>query len=318
MATDTKDIDNILLLISLVERNPGVAVGKLAQLMGCDEAAVEDYLNRALMCGVPPYLPDDYVGFVRNGDEITLKCAAHMAAPTRLTPTEATSLSLLLEALPDPDGAAKSLAKKIKDTMRADEADAVRLRRIASADKRRFRDATMEDLRDAIAERRKVVIDYYSVARGEMTRRKVSPFALVENAGEWYLAGDCHLRRAERMFRLDRMRSVEITDEGFTPPKRPKYEKLRGREIYAPGEGHVECEIAFEPWTARRVLEALRAERTRTLKDGREVLRLSASGRPWLFRFLLKFADEAELLAPAELRADFRAKLKEMRGRYDS
>ncbi len=308
MAADTKDINNILLLISLVERNPGITTAKLAQLMGCGEVAVEDYLNRALMCGVPPYLPDDYVGYVRNGVEITLKCAAHMASPTRLTPREAMSLSLLLEALPDPheaDGAAKSLAKKIKETMHSDPTH------VASADKRRFRGATLEDLRAAIAGNRKVVIEYYSVARGGMTRRKVSPYAVVENAGEWYLAGDCHLRRAERMFRLDRIRSVEITDEKFTPPRRLDCERWRG-EIYRPEKDHIICEIAFAPWTARRVREALSAERVRALPDGREVLRISASGRPWLFRFLLKFAADAELLSPPGLRDEFRAKLEKM------
>ncbi len=312
MADDTKDINNILLLISLTERNPGISTAKLAQLMGCAEAAVEDYLNRVLMCGVPPYLPDDYIGFVRNGDEITLKCAAHMASPTRLTPREAMSLSLLLEALPDDTGAAKSLAKKIKITIHADPATGSQ---IASADKRRFRGTTIDDLRDAIAESRKIVIEYYSVARGEMTRRKVSPYAVVENAGEWYLAGDCHLRHAERMFRLDRIRSVEITDEKFAVPKRLDCERWRG-EIYTPDKDHLSCEIAFAPWTARRVLEALSAERVRVLPDGREVLRISASGKPWLFRFLLKFADEAELLTPLAIRAEFRMKLEKMRKAY--
>jgi predicted DNA-binding transcriptional regulator YafY len=46
------------------------------------------------------------------------------------------------------------------------------------------------------------------------------------------------------------------------------------------------------------------------------VLSLTASGTPWLFRFLLKFAPDAELLKPAPLRAEFRKMLEELLQNY--
>jgi len=71
-------------------------------------------------------------------------------------------------------------------------------------------------LRDALRERRSVRVGYQSTSDplAGVVMREVSP---------WFLRlprvqGWCHLRRAERVFRLDRMRSVEASDVDWHPP----------------------------------------------------------------------------------------------------
>ena len=321
MTSETKDIGKILLLVSLVEHNPGIKISRLAELMGCPERMVEEYLNRALMCGVPPYLPDNYIGYVRRGDEVSLTFASHMQSPVRLSLGEGLSLRLLLESLPHQAGSqylkpVRSLLSKIERAMSPATPLSAGTAAVAATDRTRFAREKFDSLRAAIREERKVVMEYYSVTRGEMTRRKVSPYAIVEHGGDWYLAGDCHLRRRELLFRLDRIKSVETTGEKFSFPRRFQPAKYRRRNIYRPDAEHIRCEISFTPWAARRVREALSARVVKTLPDGRVVLSLTASGTPWLFRFLLKFAPDAELLKPAPLRAEFRKMLEELLRNY--
>ncbi len=322
MTSETKDIGKILLLVSLVERNPGIKISRLAELMGCSERMAEEYLNRALMCGVPPYLPDNYIGYVRRGDEVSLTFASHMQSPVRLSLKEGLSLRLLLESLPHQTGSpylkpVRSLILKIERAMSPAASLSARTATVAAADRTRFAREKFDSLRAAIREKMKVVMEYYSVTRGKMTKRKVSPYAIVEHGGDWYLAGDCHLRRRELLFRLDRIKSVETTDEKFSFPRRFKPAKYRRKSIYQPAAEHIRCEICFPPWAARRVREALSARVLKTLPDGRVVLSLTASGTPWLFRFLLKFAPDAELLKPVPLRAEFRKMLKELLWLYN-
>lgn len=47
---------------------------------------------------------------------------------------------------------------------------------------------------------------------GSETRRDISPLFAAENAGMLYLTAYCHLRQAQRTFRLDRILSAEIVD----------------------------------------------------------------------------------------------------------
>ena len=122
MATNTKEVSDLLLLIPFIAGHPGVTVGEVARHLGCTRARVEGHLNRILMCGVPPYLPDNYIGYAREGDRIFLTLASHMSHPVRLTLEEALGLRLLLQALP-PAGKGRSpaatLLKKIESALAA-------------------------------------------------------------------------------------------------------------------------------------------------------------------------------------------------------
>lgn len=56
-------------------------------------------------------------------------------------------------------------------------------------------------------------IAYYTAGRGVLTRRTVDPLRMEERHGVLYLVGYCHLRRAERVFRVDRIIEAEIAAE---------------------------------------------------------------------------------------------------------
>jgi hypothetical protein len=73
--------------------------------------------------------------------------------------------------------------------------------------------ATRSVLEEAIQRQVAVDIEYYTESRGEMTRRRVDPYRLEQRSGTTYLVGYCHWRQAERVFRLDHIRSAELTNE---------------------------------------------------------------------------------------------------------
>lgn len=58
----------------------------------------------------------------------------------------------------------------------------------------------------------------YAGARGEQSDRAVDPYGLVCHWGYWYLVGWCWLRNDLRIFRLDRVATVILSSEPFTPP----------------------------------------------------------------------------------------------------
>jgi len=69
----------------------------------------------------------------------------------------------------------------------------------------------------ALHQSQRVVLTYKSW-QGAETIRRFDPYGLVYRVGYWYTVGYCHLRQGLRTFRIDRVVSVTISDELFTPP----------------------------------------------------------------------------------------------------
>lgn len=69
-------------------------------------------------------------------------------------------------------------------------------------------------LREAIEARRKLRVDYRDV-KGQDSTRVLRPLACLYWDSAWTLAAWCELRRDFRSFRIDRLRRLQVLDEGF-------------------------------------------------------------------------------------------------------
>jgi predicted DNA-binding transcriptional regulator YafY len=73
-------------------------------------------------------------------------------------------------------------------------------------------------LSEAAGHSRRVQLGYRAYEAEEETTRPFDPYGLVYRPGYWYTVGYCHLRSSLRIFRLDRIRRVELRDETFVRP----------------------------------------------------------------------------------------------------
>jgi len=69
----------------------------------------------------------------------------------------------------------------------------------------------------AVQKQQQVQLDYQSWNSTTSTR-VLDPYGLAYRTGYWYLVGYCHLRKAIRTFRLDRVQQVDLLDQSFTRP----------------------------------------------------------------------------------------------------
>lgn len=76
---------------------------------------------------------------------------------------------------------------------------------------------TTATLVQACSDRRRLRIGYRSEAGSEWLV-DVDPWAVVVRHGRWYLLCRSHAKDAVRAYRVDRVRTVEILDDTFTPP----------------------------------------------------------------------------------------------------
>ena len=170
---------------------------------------------------------------------------------------------------------------------------------------RRIEVKNFELLTKAVLERKRVVMRYFNRDRDEETLREVSPVRLVHYRENWLLDAWCHLRNELRIFALDAIHEVSLTD---THAREVSQEGLdehfrSGYGIYA-GKADKRAVLRFNKVRARYVsLERWHSKQTsRWLPDGSYQLEVPYSKDQELVTDVLRFGGDVEVLAPPELR----------------
>src|ERR1043165_4028279 len=151
-----------------------------------------------------------------------------------------------------------------------------------------------------VALRRILRMTYRGRERSE-TQRDVEPLGVVCYSGTWHLVGWCRLRNDVRHFRVDRIRTLSVLEE--KAPPRPDFSLAKHLEECMQDHGTLPVRV----WFALRVQERARRESHATLieekaRDGGAQFSLYTWSHEWLAHWLLSFGEEAEAIAPPELR----------------
>ena len=186
---------------------------------------------------------------------------------------------------------------------------------------RRVPDVTVfERLSDALARRKVVTFDYFSMERGERSRREVEPYGLFFVSAHWYLAGRDVGHDALRNFRLSRVSRVEVntkksqTHDYDLPADFSLREHAKAREPWEIGDGHATpaiVEFIATTGATRAALELGRPVEGNSSRRQFDVRRLDAFAR-----WVLSFGGDARPIDPPELRAECERVATETLARY--
>jgi proteasome accessory factor C len=205
----------MLSLVPYITRRPGVSIGELAREFAVSREQISADLDLLMVCGLPGYYPDDLIDVVLDDDGGTVSIAfdAGIERPVRLTADEAQALLVALRALAETPGlvetgAVHSALGKLEqlDRQAAESTDAVR---VVPADPA----PALGTVREALDSSRKLWMQYYTASRDTVTERTVDPLRILVTDGHAYLEAYCHLARAIRHFRIDRIDRVRVLDE---------------------------------------------------------------------------------------------------------
>lgn len=162
----------------------------------------------------------------------------------------------------------------------------------------------LEGLRQAITECKRIEIEYYSYARDHFSVRAVDPLKVFYSRGAWYCGGWCHIANNERLFRVDRIRSLKVTDVAVTTGHSEWPTQVLDPARIFDTERHqksVTLRLDREVWWA---VEQLPLQKRRELDDGRLEVDLVVSELPWLARLLLQLGPHVGLITEDPCMAD--------------
>ena len=155
----------------------------------------------------------------------------------------------------------------------------------------------IELLHGAIEQHRLVSFHYLS-PKGE-SDRTVEPALLVFQWSSWYLWGWCRDKDTPRLFKLDRMDSLQVK-ETFSPRQMEMPDLLGGQAF--PDRYHVVVRISRKSrW---RLVEEYGPGCYEETPEGDCLFSTGFTDREHLLSWILSFRGDAELLEPPELRED--------------
>jgi len=173
---------------------------------------------------------------------------------------------------------------------------------------------TIEQLSRAISHKRTVQMRYYSASRDTTKRRDVDPYHLWYTPGSLYLVGYCHLRRDVRMFAVDRIRSLTITNHPCQMALGFDLEAyLRDALIAMRGEP-IEVELLFDGKTAAWAKDRQwhPSQQVEMLKEGGMKMILQVSDTPELVGWILNFGSGVRVVRPDSLREKVQEEAKKI------
>jgi proteasome accessory factor C len=257
------------------------------------EQLLADLQDIVFFVGVHPFTPDCLIEIELGDDRVHIRYADWFSRPLRLTVedqarllTAGRSVLALTETDESDHEAASPLLRALAKLSIAlgDEGSGAVDVRLGSAP-----GDTLGRLREAITEGRQVELEYYAYGRDELTHRRIDPGRLFSDQGNWYLSGWCHSADGERVFRVDRIKSMLVTAQSS------EHTVIAGDTAFAPSGDDPRVQLRLKR-DARWVIEQYPFESVDDRGDHLTVT-MAVTASPWLERLLLRLGPAAELLA---------------------
>jgi proteasome accessory factor C len=187
----------------------------------------------------------------------------------------------------------------------------------------------LSKIETAISRRKTIEFTYYTMERGEIEKRKVDPYHLVFRGGQFYLIGLAHEREAVRVFRLSRIQGkvgyASKAEHDFSPPEDFDRRDYGSRADWQLGETKGTAKIFVRDrisWLIERDFGSYGELRAAKKSDGAPgkgmVFETSYASDRELIAWVLRWRQNAQVLAPEELRAEVDGRVGLLRDRHQN
>ena len=162
-------------------------------------------------------------------------------------------------------------------------------------------------LRDSILKKRQISFDYFT-GDGRIEKRIVHPWKLIFRGQAWYLFGWCTSRKAERFFKLTRMRNLVMTSKNANIERSAYPQRGVGTPEYSAPLIQIKAKITKAKISY--LMDSFICSEIKAQKNGFINLTFSAPDTPWLCEILLSFGSQIKITSPAKVKN----KIAEMAG----
>lgn len=169
----------------------------------------------------------------------------------------------------------------------------------------------LETLGDAVRRRKRITFSYHALERAEATERHACPFGLAYIEGRWYLFARDDDAGALRQFRLRRMSALRVNPKKSATPD---FDVPEDFDLWSLTKSRQGWELGSEPpreitvrFTGETGVTSDARARGKAVQDAPDQRSYQVRRLEPFLRWVLGFAGEATISAPADVAAEFRA-----------
>jgi len=166
-------------------------------------------------------------------------------------------------------------------------------------------------LKSAILKRQVIEFGYLN-PMGEASFRQVEPIKLWFKARSWYLKAFCLLRGDARTFKLTRIRNLTITNQTFLKRDEPIQTEPMNNEL--PPLPLVNFEFRIAASCGYRIVDDFGGGVLQD--DGYYLVKLKYPEDDWIYRVILAYGEDIEVLAPLHAREKVHQKIQRINEKY--
>jgi proteasome accessory factor C len=298
--TATARLSRLLTMVPWLVNRQGIDMDQAAAELGISATQLETDLRLLYLCGYGQ-MPDELIDAQWDSGRVFVTNADAIARPLRLGRDEALTLMVGLRALAAVPGLGErdAIERAMAKLEQATGASAEAASRVEVSIDDGVGAGLLAGARRAIEDHHRVHLRYLVPSRDESTERDVDPMRVVNLESRWYLEGWCHRAQDTRLFRMDRIESLEVLDDDGTPPREAQLRDLDAG-IFTPRPDDTLVTLRLAPGAAW-VSDYYPVESVETAADGSQTVTLRTADTLWLRRLMWRLGGLGTVLAPLEL-----------------
>lgn len=157
----------------------------------------------------------------------------------------------------------------------------------------------IECIKTAVLQK-KIISFRYFYEKGEQ-QKSAEPYRLIFRWSSWYVLGYCLDRKAFRLFKLNRLWELKITEDTFLPRHIPEEELAFDRYF---SDNKIHLTARFEPSEKYRLIDEYGMDCFSTEKDGRLLFERDFASYENMREWIFGFGDRVDILEPQKLKED--------------
>ena len=291
--------ERLLALVPFITAHQGISLKDLAAAFNVSTKTMNDDLTTLWMCGLPGYTALELMDLSFDSGYVTIRNAPTLRAPRNLGKEEIVALLLGLSLLKDSIGENVDIVDRIN-------ALAIRLSEKAGIPanfdvSNPVSSLVRAQIIAAISKQQPLSIAYHSLYNDEFSHREIKPLEIRIDGGVEYLFAYCYKAASFRVFRIDRIQSLEILEKSAD-------QQLNVQDISSQGfNSTITFNSRMRLMKERFSLQEAQMNQKTTIHS---------FSKQWTIRSIFASSGSAVLDAPTEIAAEIAQKARLMLNRY--
>ena len=288
-------------LIPYILENPGITTTELAEKFNTTQKQIEKDLQLIFLCGLPGYTPYELIDLTFEDGIVSVIEPQVLNKPRKFSSSEMVVIKLGLEILREINADDVRKLTKIdkilnKINSRADQNSFLLADQINST-------LFYSQISLAISQKRILNIEYKSLAKDNLSKRKILPGRISMSNGNLYLSAYDIERQSDRVFKMELISSCD-TGEIFKENPIPSNES----------------DQVIELWVDEKLTNFIERNTSiiiaqQKITGGLQVT-LKVSNLEWLARSIVSFAPDIMVISPASLSEMVNQRVRDLLATY--